>query len=154
MYNKLLEERKRTPVDTSGDWIRASELGELGAVLAEQRNGTVYGPIIDDGRFDIYKVIDKRSAASDVTIEHSIDVAREMAIEGKKEKILNQYIARLAAEANVRFDYQNVRNLKVTDIQMLTFRYIGFGGKILAVPMLYPHQGWIKYYRNERPPAP
>jgi hypothetical protein len=154
MYDKLIEDQNRSPNDTSGVWTRASQLGEVGAVLAQQKNGTVYGPIFDDGKFYIYKVIDKRSALSEATIRHSVDVAREMAIEMKREKVLNQYIAGLAADADVRFNYQIVRDLKVSDIQMLTFRYIGFGGKILAVPMLYPREGWIKYYRNERPPAP
>jgi hypothetical protein len=31
---------------------------------------------------------------------------------------------------------------------MLTFRFIGFGGKILAVPQLYPRAGWVKYFRS------
>lgn len=154
MYDKLIENQKKSPNDTSGVWTRASQLGEIGAVLAQQKNGTVYGPIFDGGKFYIYKIIDKRSALSETTIEHSIDVGREMAIEMKREKVLNQYIAGLAADADVRFNYQNVRDLKVSDIQMLTFRYIGFGGKILAVPMLYPREGWIKYYRNERLPVP
>ncbi len=154
MYDKLMDDQMRSPDDTSGEWTRASQLGEIGAVLAQQKNGTVYGPIFDDGKFCIYRIIDKRSALSEATIGHSIDVAREMAIEMKREKALSQYIAGLAAKAGVRFNYQNIRAMKVSDIQMLTFRYIGFGGRILAVPMLYPRQSWIKYYRNERPPAP
>jgi hypothetical protein len=154
MYNKLIEDQKKNLVDTSGDWVRASELGEIGAVLAEQKNGTAYGPVFDGGKFYVYRIIDKRSALNETTIKNSIDVAREMALGMKKEKVLNQYIARLAADADVQFNYKNVRALKVTDIQMLTLRYIGFGGKILAVPMLYPRQEWIRYFRKERPPVP
>ncbi len=154
MYDKLAKSEGGGSLDTAGTWTRASQLGEVGAVLAQQKNGSLYGPIFDNGKFYIYKIVDKRSAIDDATIEHSIDVAREMATEMAKEKALNHYIARLAADSDVKLDLQNVRNLKVTDIQMLTFRYIGFGGKILAVPMVFPRYGWIRYYQNQRPPQP
>lgn len=154
MYDKLMEDQKNGRLDTSGEWTRASKLGETGAVLAQLKNGSLYGPIFDNDKFYIYRVVDKRSGISEKTVEKSIDVAREMAIETKREKILSEYVADLAAKAGVEFNYQNVRNLKVTDIQMLTLRYMGFGGKILAVPMLFPRYGWIQYYNNKRPPAP
>ena len=84
MYDKLIENGKRDSTDTSGVWTRASQLGEIGAVLAQQKNGSLYGPIFDKGKFYIYRIIDKRSAISQETIEHSIEVAREMVTEMKR----------------------------------------------------------------------
>jgi hypothetical protein len=150
MYSRLMEDQKRGRPDTSGQWTRASKLGETGAVLAQLKNGSLYGPVFDNGKFCIYRVIDKRSEVRG----KSIDVAREMALETKRERVLSEYVADLAAKAGVEFDYPNIRDLRVTDIQMLTLRYIGFGGKILAVPMLFPRYGWIQYYSQRRPPAP
>ncbi|HEY9166929.1 MAG TPA: hypothetical protein VIS48_12300 [Candidatus Kryptonia bacterium] len=154
IYDKLLTEKKAGRVDTSGKWTRASSLGEIGAVLAEQPDGAVYGPIFENGRFQIYKVIEKKSSVSQEAVSHSIEVAREMLTEQVKEQTLDKYISDLAMKAGVKIYYSEVRSVKITPIEMLTFRYIGFGGKILAVPLLYPREGWIKYYKPSRPPAP
>jgi hypothetical protein len=96
----------------------------------------------------IFKVIDKRSKINNETIEHSIDVAKQMAVAQEKQRVLDEYIAKLAERSNLKIFYSKIHSLIVTPIQMLTFRYIGFGGKILAVPALYPREGWIKYYKN------
>lgn len=153
-YDRLLKLQKAGVVDTSGTWTTASHLGEIGGILAGQPNGAIYGPLFNDKKFVIYQVIDKKSRITEDVISHSIDVAKEMLLESKKEEVMNRYIANLAEKAGVKFFYGNVRSLQITPIEMLTFRYIGFGGRILAVPMLYPREGWIKYYENKKPPVP
>ena len=153
-YDRLLEKKKAGITDTSGTWTRASRLAEIGAVLANQPNGTIYGPIFNHGRFLIYVVLEKKSGVTKETISHSIEVAEQMLVQMKKQRVLDEYITRLAEKANVQISYQNVRSLKVTPVEMLTFRYIGFGGKILAVPLLYPREEWIKYFRLKKLPVP
>lgn len=148
VFNRLLKDKGGSLKDTTGEWIRASSLGEIGGVLAEQENGSIYGPIAMNGKLVIYKIIDKRSKISNESIEHSIDVANQMVIAEEKQRVLDKYIAKLAERSNLKIFYNRVHLLNVTPIQMLTFRYIGFGGKILAVPTLYPREGWIKYYKN------
>lgn len=154
IYNRLLKEERAGSVDTSGTWMPASRLAEIGAVLADRPNGTLYGPIFNRGKFFIYFVVDKKSGITKEAIRHSIDVAEQMLLQLKKQKALNQYIAELADKAGVKIFYPDVRSLKVTPFEMLTFRYIGFGGKILAVPLLYPRERWIEYYRPEKTPVP
>jgi hypothetical protein len=39
--------------------------------------------------------------------------------------------------------------LNVTPIQMYTLRYLGFGGKVAAVPPLYPREDWVKYLQKK-----
>ncbi|MGB9591575.1 MAG: hypothetical protein ACPL1K_03565, partial [Candidatus Kryptoniota bacterium] len=53
-----------------------------------------------------------------------------------------------AEQSDLKIYYSKIHSLDVTPIQMLTFRYIGFGGKILAVPPLFPRESWIRYYKN------
>lgn len=154
IYDRLLNEEKSGRLDTSGTWMSAYRLAEIGALLADEPDGTIYGPIFNHGKFFIYVVVDKKSGISKQAIEHSIDVAKQMLLQAKKRKVLDEYIAGLAEQAGVRIFYPNVRSLEVTPLEMLTFRYIGFGGKILAVPLLYPREGWIKYYRSKKPPVP
>ncbi len=156
IFNKLNEEKNMPidPNDTTAVWVNAFRLGEIGAVLAELKDGDIYGPLMDNGKFYIYKLVDKKSKVGNAEIKNSIQVAKEMLLAQRKRRALDRYIADLAQQENVKIFGKNLLNLKVTPIQMFTFRYIGFGGKIAAVPMLYPREGWIKYYQQKRLPQP
>lgn len=157
VYSKLRneQEKKTSSADTTADWVDAYNLGEIGAVLSELGDGDVYGPVEDHGKFYIYQLIDKRMAINNAAIKNSIQVAKQILLTREKRKTLDRYIANLAEKDNVRIFRNKVLTLKVTPFQMLTYRFIGFGGKILAVPELYPRAGWFKYFRsNMKPPQP
>jgi hypothetical protein len=146
--NKLNKIKENTADTTGSAWVFASQLGELGAVLAELKNGSIYGPVYIDSVFTIFRVIDKKIPISQTTVANSIQAARDMLLAKSKRDALNKYIARVAEEQNVKLYLDRLNDLKVTPIEMLTFRYIGFGGKILAVPALYPHEDWIKDFKK------
>lgn len=144
-----LNKIKDNPEDTTGStWVSASRLGELGAVLAELKNGSTYGPVYMDSTFTIYRVIDKKMSVTKAAVENSIQAARDMLLAKTKSDVLNKYVAKLAEGQNVKLYQNRLSNLQVTPIEMLTFRYIGFGGKILAVPALYPREDWVKDYKK------
>lgn len=135
--------------DDDPPWIRASELGETGAVIAQLRPGEVYGPVPDRGRYVIYRLVDKKSAVNDSVLANSIRVARDVLLAQKKRQALNEYLAKLAEENNVRIFFSNLRQLRVMPLQMYTLRYLGFGGKVAAVPPLYPREDWVKYLQKK-----
>lgn len=157
IYTRL-DREKETPVapeDTSAHWVDAYNLGEIGAVLSQLKKGSIYGPVEEKGEFFLYQVLDERSSVNDAAIRNSIDVARQMLLDEERRKTLDRYVAGLAENDNVKIFRENVLSLKVTPFQMLTYRLIGFGGRILAVPSLYPREGWIRYFnQNKRPPLP
>jgi hypothetical protein len=137
--------------DTAGAiWLRASQLSEMGAVLSQLHNGEIYGPVFIRGKYTIFRILDKQSSLSSEKISNSIQAAKDMLLAERKRNILNEYIADLAKEQNVKIFRENLNKIDLTPIQMLTFRYIGFGGKIIAVPPLYPREDWIKYYNPEK----
>ncbi len=145
-----LSQIKNTADDTTGAmWLRASQLSEMGAVLSQLNTGQIYGPIFIKGKYTIFRLLDKRSSISSEKIRNSIQVAKDILVSETKNEVLSKFIAKLAKEQNVKIFENNLKKIDVTPIQMLTFRYIGFGGKIMAVPTLYPREEWIKYYNNE-----
>lgn len=157
IYSKLRSGKNERVLlsDTTADWVDAYHLGEIGAVLSELEDGDVYGPVEDHGKFYIYQLLDKRMSVNDAAIKNSIQVAKEMLLTREKRRALDRYVAKLARKESVRIFRNKLLALKVTPFQMLTYRFVGFGGKILAVPELYPRAGWFKYFRsNERPPQP
>ena len=157
IYTKLRSEKEERAfwADTTAGWVNAYNLGEIGAVLSELKNGEIYGPVEDRGKFYLYQVLDKRMSINDAAVKNSIDVARQILLNKERREELDRYVAGQAEKDGVKIFRQNILGVEVTPFQMLTYRFIGFGGKILAVPQLYPRAGWIKYFRpNERPPQP
>ncbi len=148
VLNKL-NDIKHGAVDTSGAvWLYASQLSEIGAVLAEIPDGKVYGPLLIKGKYTIFRVLGKKSSLLKGAIKNSIQDAKNLLLAKKKHLVLNEYLARLAKEQKVKIFLNRLKNIKVTPVEMLTFRYIGFGGKIIAVPSLYPMEDWTKYYNK------
>ncbi len=146
-----LSQIKNASDDTAGAiWLHASQLSEMGAVLSQLNNGEIYGPLFIKGKYTIFRILDKQSSISSEKISNSIQVAKDILLTERKGNILNEYIANLAKEQNVKIFKENIDKIDLTPIQMLTFRYIGFGGKIIAVPPLYPREDWIKYYNPDK----
>jgi hypothetical protein len=102
-----------------------------------------------EGQFVIYKLLEKESAVSDSVLSNSIRVAKNLLLAQKKRRVLNEYVAVLAEQSNVRILFNRLHGLDVTPLQMFTLRYIGFGGKINAVPPLCPREDWVKYLRKK-----
>lgn len=133
--------------DTTGAiWISALQLGEIGAILTDLPNGKIYGPLFKGNNYTIFRVLDKQSLLDQNKIGNSIQAATDMFTNESKTEAVSKYVAELAQKQKVKIFENKLDDVKVTPIQMLTFRYIGFGGKIVAVPTLYPREEWIKYY--------
>ncbi len=149
IYDKLNKEKNKRSIgeDTTANWVDAYNLGEIGGVLSRLEDGDVYGPVEDHGKFYLYQLLDKKLSVSGSVVENSIEIARQMFLTQERRKVLDKYIAKMAEKENVKVFWRRVLAIQVTPFQMLTFRFMGFGGKILAVPQLYPRAGWVKYFR-------
>jgi hypothetical protein len=53
--------------------------------------------------------------------------------------------ALLASKYNVRINMAVLKEIKVTNINLVTVRKIGFGGSISGVPINQPNNDWIDY---------
>ena len=145
----LAGEHPRNPLPDTGRlvtrWVNASGLGELGAVLARLNPGQVYGPVRSGTGYSVFQVLQKVSPVSDTTLGQSIGLAEKLLLQEKRQEVLDRAIARLADAGGVTIHRARVLALNVSRTQMYTFRYIGFGGRINAVPMLFPRESWIRY---------
>ncbi len=146
-----LDKIKNPLQDTTGAvWLHAYQLSELGAVIAELKDGDIYGPLFIKGKYTIFRLLEKRSNISQREISNSIQAAKEMLLNQKRNEVMSKYLAKLASEQSTKIFISKLKEVDVTPIQMLTFRYIGFGGKIIAVPSLYPHEEWVKYLNDKK----
>lgn len=146
----------KNPLDdtTGAVWLQAYQLHELGAVLSEMENGSIYGPLFIKGKYTIFRLLEKKSDISQRDIEKSIQSAGDLLLEKKQKQVLNRYLAGLTNEQPTKIFESKLEKVEVTPIQMLTFRYIGFGGKIIATPTLYPREEWINYLKDKKKVLP
>jgi hypothetical protein len=125
----------------------------LGAFAAGLDSGQRYGPVSVPGGYMMFEVIGKRSGG---TRGDSAAVVREeearMEITAmKRQGLLNRLLARSAQQRGVEIYDDRLRAIAVTPVPMLTYRILGFGGRMFAVPFVDPQIQWLNV---EAPPEP
>ena len=61
----------------------------------------------------------------------------------KLEKAVVDYTVKLANDYGVSINENVLKSIKTTYIVMFAYRYMGFGGRIVAVPMVPPFSEWV-----------
>ncbi|MGE5313612.1 MAG: peptidyl-prolyl cis-trans isomerase [Acidobacteriota bacterium] len=123
-----------------------SKYPEIGGYAAGSEPGRIIGPLKIPEGYTIFTLVERRIqddsvrknfAAVKQTIEKKL-------LDEKKQQTLNRYIAALGRKFNVSFDYEKLKRVQTTTTSMVTWRTIGFGGRILAVPMASPQTQWMR----------
>jgi hypothetical protein len=76
-------------------------------------------------------------------------VANQHLLEEKRRKTLNEHIAPLAGNSNVRVYLDPLQGISIAPVRMFSVRYIALGGKIVAIPPVYPREERIQYLQNK-----
>lgn len=134
---------------TSGEsgYFRVVEHPEIGFRALDADTGKLVGPVQLPEGFSVFTVLGKRSTKEAVTSFDTLTQnVRARILTEKRKQVLNSVIANLAREKQVRINYEKLKTVRVTLIPTFTRRYIGFGGRITAVPLLMQQWDWIKTY--------
>lgn len=128
------------------DWFYSNQYGDIGKNAATMEVGEVFGPIFTSEGYSIFKLIGKKKTEKlpDVTYEQ---LKPQLSIDAKANKLTNKfdsYTASLAQKYGVTLYSTTLEKLSVTEINMFTYRYIGFGGVVTAFPFTSPWFNWAK----------
>ncbi len=133
-----------------------SVYGEIGSAAEKMQVGDVYGPIKLAEGYSIFKLIDRKT--DEDTVKKSFEEAKadlKKEVFGKKfQGALVKKTTELAEKYGVTINEKALKNLKVENLNMYTFRYMGFGGKINAVPLPMPLYEWYDQYKKEKRDLP
>lgn len=129
-----------------------SSLGEIGRIASKLKVGQVYGPIVTDSGYSIIKLIGRRydTTKVDFDFEQQKQELKQDVLEKKFNEKFYRYVAGLSDKYGVSVNYEALKRLSVVNIPMFTYKYVGFGGKITAMPYLGPWYEWTKYVENKR----
>lgn len=91
----------------------------------------------------------KQAFRTDTSIANNDAAAREKLKQLKVNDRIERYIGSVANQASITFYEKNFTETKVTSTTALVYRYLGFGGRMFAVPFVTPQVGWILYWNNK-----
>jgi peptidyl-prolyl cis-trans isomerase C len=135
--------------NTGGEfgYFPVNEFEEIGKVASKLKLYQIYGPIRTDSGYSIIKLIGRKidTTKFKADFEEVKDQLKEELLTKEFNKKFYKYIANLADKYNYSINEQALKNIKVVDIPMFTFKNIGFGGRIAALPFLDAWYEWVRY---------
>ncbi|GEM_PF-2907699 len=90
----------------------------------------------------------KRVFRNDTAIVNNNDIAKEKMKELKTKELLDRFVGSVANNVEITFYEKNFKDVQVSSTTSMVFRYLGFGGRMFAVPFVAPQLGWINHWQN------
>lgn len=96
-----------------------------------------------------------RRLAEDSVYASSYEGAAAARIRAERQmERVSAVIASEALQRRVSIDYERIDRSDIPDVNMITRRTIGFGGKMNAAPMLYPQWRWVEQWNRMKEVSP
>ncbi len=126
--------------------------GAIGEQAAKIKVGDVYGPMKLPEGYSIFKLIDKKESAAPTakTFAEVKNSIKEDLLYQKFIKNFYSYTGKLADKFGIKINQKNLNAVNVTNISMLTYKYIGFGGVMTAVPFTNSWYEWYDIWENSK----
>ena len=132
-----------------------ASLGELGKIAKGMNVGDVYGPIKLDEGYSIIKLIDKKDKSiSQTPFEEAKNNLKETLSADKYDDLLIKKTVALAQKYGVTVDENLLFNSGIKNLQMVVFRYMGFGGRVTAVPLTPRFIEWVEPWLQKQKELP
>jgi parvulin-like peptidyl-prolyl isomerase len=122
-----------------------TEYGEIGRIASQMEIGILYGPVKIPEGYSLIKVIDRRNKESELIADfEKVKDKLKMELKYLKfSKVIIDKTVELANKYSVEINQALLENLEVTNTTTIFYHYLGFGGRILAVPMTIPNYEWV-----------
>ncbi len=137
-------------------FLPAAKLGSIGRAAIKMKVGDVYGPIKVPEGFAIIKLIGRKEGGEqkDTSFVNIKNDLKEI-IQGIKLKSkLKDYVSDLALQFGVEINKDALNSVRAEQINTVTIRMIGFGGRIYAFPYEPLFGGWYELYLKKKSEVP
>jgi parvulin-like peptidyl-prolyl isomerase len=123
----------------------------IGDLAAGMKPGQLYGPIPMKEGIVLFQLVARRDSVSGnaTLLERKEQTATDLRRVLEKDAV-EKFIAAAAAKRGFAIYQDQLTATKVSPIPMMTFRVLGFGGRLFAAPMLPRLFGWV----TKEPPTP
>lgn len=127
------------------DFFPITEHKPVGEIAWQMDVGQRFGPIsVQDGVF-FFELLAKKSesSASDTPAINAKQKAKAEVLRMKQKRILDVFLSQVGEERGFSIFQDRLKGIKVTPIPMMTFRILGFGGRMFEVPFVDKQLDWL-----------
>jgi hypothetical protein len=128
----------------------------LGMLAWNMQVGERSGPLQVKGEYIFFELLKKELPAhmTDSAFQASMQTAASAARQLKQKKTLDLYIAKCAQQRGFDIYTDRLKLLEVNQTPMMTYRILGFGGRMFAAPFVTPQMDWMDIDNPEEMPLP
>lgn len=122
--------------------ISPEETGKLAEILSRMKEGEWFGPIVKEEKLVILILL-KKSISH--TMLDKLDKVRieEDILQMKQKRSLDLFLSEVAMRRGFEIFPEQLESLEVSAVPMLTYRFLGFGGRMFAVPIVDFQVDWV-----------
>ncbi|MBL1212466.1 MAG: hypothetical protein HND52_03790 [Ignavibacteriae bacterium] len=154
---KYTEREWTKPKQGEFGFFPINAFGDIGRIAAKMNIGEIYGPLKVPEGYSIFKLIDKKEKVVKAPLK-SFELEKEKIKRNLAENYayheLLEKTADFAGKNKIQIDYKKLKSIKVSTINSFAIRYMGFGGKITAVPLLAPFTEWVNKWLKQKQDLP
>ncbi len=131
-------------------YLPVNQLGEIGEISEKMNPGEVYGPIKVSNGYALIKLndIQKENKPADTSFASNKSVVIETMKKIRFTNKLKNYVANIAFDYGIRINEDVLKSISILRINTVTYRMIGFGGRVLAFPYSPIFAEWYDEYKN------
>ncbi len=132
-----------------------TENGEIGRIASTMNVGDIYGPLELKEGYSIFKLIDKQEQKliPEQPYEKVKDKYRHDLTYQKLYKKMTDFTYALSVKYGVSLNLDLLEEISVTTLPSFGIRFLGFGGKMTAVPLIAPNVDWAEQWiKNQQQP--
>lgn len=125
-----------------------SEYGEIGRKAAMMNIGDMYGPITVEDGFSLFELIDKKENISfsfNNFEKEKENIKVELRHKKYSDALINKSVE-LANKFGVDVNDAALNSVEVLNTTTVVYRYFGFGGRLLAVPLTQSNYLWVEQW--------
>ena len=133
-------------------YFPTSMYDEIGRTAEKMNIGEIFAPIETKDGYSIIKLLDKKIERPDTSnVQNFIELKEKIRNELKQKKFdreRDKLVAELAQKYVKNINTELLNSVKVTNLNMFVYRYMGFGGKMTAVPVIAPYVSWYEEWKK------
>jgi len=131
--------------------IAITDRASVGMLASRLEVGERFGPVRDSAGCLFFEVVEKQEvvAPGETTAGSWLREAREELMSIEARGTMTIFLGRAGQDRGFQVHTDRLRQVRVSSVPTLTFRSLGFGGRMLALPVVDPQLDWL----SAEPPA-
>jgi len=111
--------------------------------VKDAKANEIVGPFKHNDNYYLIKILE---ISENDTLARNYDFTSKLA--AKRMGVLGTYTAKLAIKYGLQINESLVNSLELTNTNMMTYKLLGFGGRMLANPFIEQYIDWVKYWKE------